>query len=905
MNISAYNYALADLNAISLPQSVSSNIALPTVGNFYSSEINWTSSNSNFLDSKGVVVDRPINSSAEIILTAIVKLVDTTITKNFNIIVLGVALPSTPLETVVSSDTIVAVDDITAIDSSLGAIKVSKTGEETTVTYSVDATDIEVVVNSDGSGVSNIISTSLNGETTQTTIEIGAGVTSSIDKNGNLKSSINLDSGLKLAITASKNGDSVSSSMLLPSGERVIMTLPSGITSTIGKDGLTTSFPTTDGDVKTTITSTGEIKVAVVTTTGESVNFNSTIASKTEVDSSGSITQSFNLTDMVADLIATKRAEVKGKFTPKGAENPIEINVPKGSEVSVTKAGVNAVTKDGNYNSNMSITKDGVVVNVEPITRANERNVTYSSRRDASNIKVEVLFPKKSRFRRVERGQVRSNYSYRREISKTLTQNRSSESNLTITPNGEASFEENLYFDGSENLNLKSGNVLVNGSIGDSEFNLDGAEKFNLNENGSFEASKSSENSTGSLKSDSNGELRVDFYSENSSRARLSKNRVSYSPRRDISNVKVDFLFDESNQRRVGSDRAEVKYSARRAFSFSKERATDNFTITPIGEDTTFKEYVYSDGEYQIELLSGEATITVDNNTSSMVLNQVYNLPNLEIIEDKTYQSRTLTHTLDINKGWNLLASPVESDITDFFIFGDFDKIWIYDENIWSKNPDTIPYYRGFWIKANDNSSIEFSGESYLKNLETLQEGWSLISLGDTVEDNISNSTYKIEDIFVYRDNSFKKLKSINELNYAEATWIKKREATEHLTLNQGWNLASIPVAKDIDDFSIFSDYKALRVYKNSIWNSNPEKLSFIDGFWIDMEEALEIPFYGSEFKADLTDVYSEKWHLKGGYIENISKHDFEFWIYRNQKWLSNKLNNLKEIKAGEGFWVK
>lgn len=83
---------------------------------------------------------------------------------------------------------------------------------------------------------------------------------------------------------------------------------------------------------------------------------------------------------------------------------------------------------------------------------------------------------------------------------------------------------------------------------------------------------------------------------------------------------------------------------------------------------------------------------------------------------------------LEIKKGWNLLAVPIEKSI-ELSQMGEFNQIWVY-ENGWIKEPSTIKYGVGFWLKSDNSYSITFEGNSYEVDFSNLRDGWNLLGAG-------------------------------------------------------------------------------------------------------------------------------------------------------------------------------
>jgi hypothetical protein len=434
---------------------------------------------------------------------------------------------------------------------------------------------------------------------------------------------------------------------------------------------------------------------------------------------------------------------------------------------------------------------------------------------------------------------------------------------------------------------------------------MSNADCITLNSDGSFESNRDYEDTSAKLSSDSDGNLNINLeFNNNRKRARFERESFTYSPRRGISNLKVDFILGESS-RRVSNDRVNLEYSSARRLIFEAiQRDTSSIEIIP-NSDAVFEESIYLDRNRTIKLISGSSQISIDGTISSMILDRIYQLPNIETELDRSYKARETSTELSLKSGWNLVGSPIDNDITDPFIFGNYDSIYIYDNGIWYKNPDSISYHLGFWIKSNDVKDLNFSGTSHLIDFNSLLGGWNLVSSGDSFDTNETFLDYQIDEIWRYRNGEFEKLSSLSQINFGEGLWVQKRDSTATLSIQKGWNLKSPPTVDGITDISIFKDFDSIYLYRDSNWIKDPSSITVGEGFWIYSYIDLNLPFYSGKYEADLSDIDGKIWKLKGGYIENLNSidSDREFWLYQSGSWITR--DAINSISSGEGFWVK
>ena len=116
--------------------------------------------------------------------------------------------------------------------------------------------------------------------------------------------------------------------------------------------------------------------------------------------------------------------------------------------------------------------------------------------------------------------------------------------------------------------------------------------------------------------------------------------------------------------------------------------------------------------------------------------------------------------TLKINKGWNLLAMPVNQTLhqKDFGIFGFDTLIQTVDNNAFNSHVKVIFPEQGFFLYSPSATQVNFYGYEYNTSFETVQfdQGWNLIGVGE--ESNITTIKSKvrnIESIYLFRNGEY------------------------------------------------------------------------------------------------------------------------------------------------------
>jgi len=146
---------------------------------------------------------------------------------------------------------------------------------------------------------------------------------------------------------------------------------------------------------------------------------------------------------------------------------------------------------------------------------------------------------------------------------------------------------------------------------------------------------------------------------------------------------------------------------------------------------------------------------------------------NLDGIEYTAQKSSTTTpsEALIIKSGWNLLSTPVASKLDSSIL--NSNQIWIYKNKTWIKNPNEIEPLYGFWLKANENKTLNLTGSSYSLDVSILDNGWNLTGTGE----NLTNlNQYDVNNFYIYRDNKWLDLKSntLSEIKKGEGVWVNK-----------------------------------------------------------------------------------------------------------------------------------
>lgn len=193
----------------------------------------------------------------------------------------------------------------------------------------------------------------------------------------------------------------------------------------------------------------------------------------------------------------------------------------------------------------------------------------------------------------------------------------------------------------------------------------------------------------------------------------------------------------------IKSEKVPLTYNA------STGEFTGEYELSQEGYYETIYEIV---DEAKDKVISDSVTIQVGESTRGV-----------EIVESSEL-------TLDVPKGWSLLALPTNANLDN--PLGKFNKskeIYTFKSNSWSHNPTKLEYGQGFWINSNEESSYSFAGSSYKSDLN-VDSGWKLLGTGE----DISVSGLSFSNIWVYRNSEWLKKDNIGTISATEGFWIKQ-----------------------------------------------------------------------------------------------------------------------------------
>lgn len=101
-----------------------------------------------------------------------------------------------------------------------------------------------------------------------------------------------------------------------------------------------------------------------------------------------------------------------------------------------------------------------------------------------------------------------------------------------------------------------------------------------------------------------------------------------------------------------------------------------------------------------------------------------------------------------LNAGWNLIGNPTIDNINTKDIKNAL-VTWVYKDTKWIMNPETINPNIGFWVYNKNMEIIEFNGKSSILDINTINQGWNILSNGiDTINPTINNKDVSISWIY-------------------------------------------------------------------------------------------------------------------------------------------------------------
>jgi hypothetical protein len=148
--------------------------------------------------------------------------------------------------------------------------------------------------------------------------------------------------------------------------------------------------------------------------------------------------------------------------------------------------------------------------------------------------------------------------------------------------------------------------------------------------------------------------------------------------------------------------------------------------------------------------------------------------------------SVAMSATLTLNNGWNLVAIPSSSTFDKSTI--SYESISTFDGTspISSRFITNIENGKGYWIKSNGSSSIEYTENTSI-SIPTMKVGWNLVGLpaytNITELDNaMAKSGYKYSSISTFDGTSPISSRFITNINEKKGYWIYISEITDPVT---------------------------------------------------------------------------------------------------------------------------
>jgi alpha-tubulin suppressor-like RCC1 family protein len=464
------------------------------------------------------------------------------------------------------------------------------------------------------------------------------------------------------------------------------------------------------------------------------------------------------------------------------SNNQRSFSLPNTNKTEISKSGdINAsntqTTSLGETESELFVNSEGELearVYLVDTTRAEKQKtslVGFSTRSNLSLAKVNLVYEDDARSTK-KRGKIKATYSTRETFN--FSDSRDVES-LSFNPDS-ATFNEEIYFDSGKKLTLLSGQTDLSGRLNSTrsefdvrktdsvltlnstrrEFDLKSLDRTVVNEDNTLSLVGKVDDTQLQFNSTTDGEFTVVALSEDS-RSKTASTKAFFSTRSSFEDVKFAIIEDETRASKNSNFKA--TYSTRESFDFKRDR-NSSFSIV-VGEFASFEEINSLDGNKTITLTDGEALL----NGEEMIVGLAYSIP-LES-SDSTIEPDS---TLSLNSGWNMFSIPVNNSFSST-IFGDYSVIWEFDGTNWIENPYTLEPFKGYWIKLNEEKSVEFYGDRYFPEENTEAPlGWSLLGSGYRVDD-----LRDYNDVFIFRDNAWYSL-SIGNLEYikeGDGFWVK------------------------------------------------------------------------------------------------------------------------------------
>lgn len=309
---------------------------------------------------------------------------------------------------------------------------------------------------------------------------------------------------------------------------------------------------------------------------------------------------------------------------------------------------------------------------------------------------------------------------------------------------------------------------------------------------------------------------------------------------------------------------------------------------------------------------------------------------------------------LPLVEGWNLISLPkIENnsinEIKKLFS-NNFEKIvavknnknYIYDNlNPSSSNLNELSEADGFWINILSEPYVLIDNNSADSTLFHLEKGWNTIGYPSLEEKDINELFHDVMDdiniIYIYQNQftSFNpekptsvqikpgtgvliKLKNSAEW-YFDGKYTKSYESFA-LSLSDGWNMVSVPLASDKTSSAIFGSNK-LYYLENNKWKSLGEndKINNSYGYWI-KSGASSVLIEGSAIN-NIQFTINKGWNLIGypleeekspsEYFSNVIGNIESAASFKDGNWKvfnpskPSVMNSLSSLKPGTGILVR
>jgi len=144
-------------------------------------------------------------------------------------------------------------------------------------------------------------------------------------------------------------------------------------------------------------------------------------------------------------------------------------------------------------------------------------------------------------------------------------------------------------------------------------------------------------------------------------------------------------------------------------------------------------------------------------------------------------RQKTVTTTLSLHNGWNLISLPVVATLSNrqffapqegeynFDVLGSYSSIYTYVDNKYELNPTEVKEAQGFWINSQEiTKNITFTGKSYIPDVDALSSGWHLLGTANKLTN--PKIFYEANSVWIYRDGIW--MQNPKSINATEGFWI-------------------------------------------------------------------------------------------------------------------------------------